>query len=321
MKKHLLCLLCVLSVFSLLFYKNVHAGSRYCILAQDGRILAGEGMHEKQSVASISKIMTAIVALEHSSLSRRIVIGKEIYSVDGSSVYLREKEVWSLKDLLYGLLLRSGNDAAASIAKDIGGSEETFVAWMNEKAKEIGMNDTLFRNPSGLDEADGGNVSTVYDMAVLMNYAMKNQQFVSISSARSYTNEKGKTWINKNRLLRDYEYAVAGKTGYTKQAGRTLVSSARKNNLSVVIVTFGMSDDFAFHEEQYEKAFSSFKSLLLIDKGTYLLNHHSFEVEEPAVITISKEEHYQVSEEIDKNGYRLQAETGQHSVRYEYGWR
>ncbi len=155
MKKHLLCLLCVLSVFSLLFYKNVHAGSRYCILAQDGRILAGEGLHEKQSVASISKIMTAIVALEHSSLSRRIVIGKEIYSVDGSSVYLREKEVWSLKDLLYGLLLRSGNDAAASIAKDIGGSEETFVAWMNEKAKEIGMNDTLFRNPSGLDEADG----------------------------------------------------------------------------------------------------------------------------------------------------------------------
>lgn len=321
MKKRLLCLLCVLSVFSLLFYKEIHAGSRYCILAQDGRILAGEGLHEKQSVASISKIMTAIVALEHCSLSRQIVIGKEIYSVDGSSVYLREKEVWSLKDLLYGLLLRSGNDAAASIAKDVGGSEETFVAWMNEKAKEIGMKDTLFRNPSGLDEEDGGNVSTVYDMALLMRYAMKNPLFVSISSAKSYTNEKGKTWINKNKLLSNYEYAVAGKTGYTKQAGRTLVSSAKKNDLSVVIVTFGMSDDFTFHEEQYEKAFSSFKSLTLIEKGTYMLNHRCFEVEEPAVITISKKENYLVKEGADENGYNLQAEAGQHQVRYEYEWR
>ena len=110
MKKHLLCLLCVLSVFSLLFYKNVHAGSRYCILAQDGRILAGEGLHEKQSVASISKIMTAILVIENSRLDKKIIVDETINKAYGSCVYIHIKDKMTIQDLLYGLMLRSGND-------------------------------------------------------------------------------------------------------------------------------------------------------------------------------------------------------------------
>lgn len=313
-------LFCVLLLFSMLPLRASSIGA-YCVMAQDGRILYARSLHEVQSVASISKVMTAVVALEHGELDQRIVIGEEIRQVDGSCIYLREGEEYVLEDLLYGLLLRSGNDAAVSIAKGVAGDPQRFVAWMNEKAQELGMQDTLFRNPSGLDETDGGNLSSVYDMALLMNYAMQNETFAKISATRQYENEKGTLWTNKNRLLTQYGYATGGKTGYTREAGRTLVSSARKEQLFVVIVTFGMSDDFDFHETYYEKAFSEYEGIPLIEPGTYQLMEQTFVVASPPILTVRRQADHQVKETCSEQGYRIEASSEGHTMAYTYPWR
>lgn len=294
---------------------------RFCVMSQDGRILYGNNLHEVQSVASISKVMTAIVAMEHGDLAQKITIGKEILSAQGSSIYLKVGETYSLQDLLYGLLLRSGNDAAKSIAVALAKDEETFVEWMNAKAQQLGMKDTVFRNPSGLDEEDGGNLSSVYDMALLMKYAMTDPTFAKITAAKRYVNEKGIQWINKNKLLTQYPYAISGKTGYTKKAGRTLISCAKKEGLQVVIVTFQMSDDFSFHQQYYEKVFSSYSFLPLIAKGTYHVNGKSFYVEQEQGITLRSHADYQVKEYCDKQGYHMEANSDEHTVAYTYLWR
>lgn len=300
----------------------LHAQSEaFCVMAQDGRVLYGEQLHQIQSVASISKVMTAIIAIEHGDLSQEVTIGDEIKQAQGSSVYLKSGECYTLLDLLYGLLLRSGNDAALSIAKAVGGSEEQFVQWMNEKALELGMNDTAFHNPSGLDEMDGGNQSTVYDMALLMNYAMNNEMFAQITSASSHINEKGIQWINKNKLLTQYPYAIGGKTGYTKQAGRTLVTCAKKEDVRIVIVTFRMSDDFQFHEQYYERSFEEYQNIPLLQEGAYILDGKQFVIEDAVGITTRRNTPYQVKESYDAKGYRLEANSEGHTVVYDYPWR
>ena len=233
------------------------------------RILYEENIHEKRSVASISKIMTAVVAIESGKLDDIVVIGEEIKSSYGSGIYIKVGEEMTLKDLVYGLMLRSGNDAALAIAKYVGGTVQDFVKMMNDKAKEIGMRNTEFNNPSGLDQEEG-NYSTAYDMAILTSYAMKLEDYKTITSTKKYTlttNKNVYSWINKNKLLSIYKYTTGGKTGFTEIAKRTLVSTATKENTNLVVVTLNDGNDWQDHQNLFEYGFSNYTNLKILEKG------------------------------------------------------
>ena len=238
------------------------------LIDQDsGRILYKKNINEKRLIASTTKIMTAIIAIEEGNLDDNVLIKDNVLKSQGSGIYIKPGEIITLRDLLYGLLLRSGNDAALAIEEYLGGKEE-FISKMNKKAKEIGMNNTIFFNSSGLDE-EGGNFSTVYDMAILMKYANNNYSFREINSTKYHeveTNLNYYTWNNKNKLLYMYKYANGGKTGYTKKAGRTLVTSASKNDLNLIVVTFLDKDDFNTHKKLYEYGFNNYKNYLILNK-------------------------------------------------------
>ncbi len=231
------------------------------------RILYRKNINEQRSVASISKIMTAIIAVESGKLDDIVTVGDEIDKSYGSGIYIQKGEKISLRDLVYGLMLRSGNDASYAIANYIGGDK--FVDIMNEKAKEIGMINTVFNNPNGLDE-EAGNYSTAYDMAILTSYAMQNKEYRTIVGTKEHfvkTNKNTYSWINKNKLLFNYEYTTGGKTGFTQKARRTLVTTASKNNLNLVVVTLNDGNDFADHKSLFEYGFNNFYRYQLLTKG------------------------------------------------------
>lgn len=257
-------------------------GKAYIVMdSYNQTVLEGRNEHYVQSVASISKIMTAIVAIENGQLDDEYEIGEEVNKAWGSGVYIHIGDHINLRDLLHGLLLRSGNDAANVIAKNIGGDIPHFVEMMNAKAKELNMNDSLFSNPTGLDEEDEGNRSSAYDMALLMSYCTQNPIFNDIIMKETYKREDGGgTWHNKNRLLSEYEYCVGGKTGFTKKAKRTLVTRAIKNDISLVIVTFNCGNDFEFHKEKYEECFEKYQKILVLPKGIYQYHGHSFLIDQ-----------------------------------------
>lgn len=233
------------------------------------KIMYAKDIHNVRSVASISKIMTAILALESGKSDNLVTIGDEINTAYGSGIYIQKGEKIKLQDLVYGLMLRSGNDAALAIANYVAGSIDNFVKLMNEKAIDIGMKNTTFNNPSGLDE-EKGNYSTAYDMAILTSYAMKNKDYQKIVATKKYkveTNKNIYSWTNKNKLLNIYKYTTGGKTGYTKKAKRTLVTTASKDNLHLVVVTLNDGNDWADHQALYEEAFKMYKNYTILKKG------------------------------------------------------
>lgn len=237
------------------------------------RILYEENINEVRSVASISKIMTAVIAIESGKLDSKVIIGEEINSSYGSGIYIKIGEEMTLRDLVYGLMLRSGNDAALAIAKYVGGTVDDFVKMMNDKAKEIGMNNTEFNNPSGLDQEEG-NYSTAYDMAILTSYAMKLEDYKTITSTKKYTlttNKNVYSWINKNKLLSIYKYTTGGKTGFTEIAKRTLVSTATKDNTNLVVVTLNDGNDWQDHQNLFEYGFSNYTNLKILKKGNIMI--------------------------------------------------
>ena len=184
----------------------------------------------------------------------------------------------TLKDLVYGLMLRSGNDAALAIAKYVGGSVENFIEMMNQKAKELKMKNSTFHNPSGLDE-EKGNMSTAYDMAILTSYAMKNETYRQITGTKKYTlktNMNNYVWTNKNKVLQTYKYATGGKTGFTEIARRTLVTTASKDHLNLVVVTLNDGNDFEDHKNLYEEAFKIFKTYQILSKGTIEIPNENY---------------------------------------------
>lgn len=267
MKKILICLLLI--PFKVLAF-NSSAKAAILMDMDSKRILYANNINYVQSVASISKIMTAICVIENIDIEKRVVVGDEVLKAYGSGIYVQQGEKLKIKDLLYGLMMRSGNDAAIVLAKNVGGSVDGFVKIMNEKAKILGMKNTIFNNPSGLDENDDGNLSSAYDMALLMSYAMKNKYFKKIVSTKEYilkTNKNVYKWRNKNKLLYSYKYVTGGKTGYTKKAKRTLVTTASKNNLNLVVVTINDGNDFLDHTNLFEEAFDNYKNFLLLNKG------------------------------------------------------
>ena len=233
----------------------------------NNKILYSKNIHKVRSVASISKIMTAVLAIESGKLDETVTINNSINKAYGSAIYIKEGEKLTLRDLVYGLMLRSGNDAALAIADYVG--EDNFIEMMNNKASEIGMKNTTFNNPHGLDEEEG-NYSTAYDMAILTSYAMKLNEYKKIVSTKKYTLKTNKNyyvWKNKNKLLTTYKYATGGKTGFTKIAKRTLVTTASKNNINLVAVTLNDGNDFKDHRDLFEYAFENYKNYLVLKKG------------------------------------------------------
>lgn len=299
-------------------YESNVAGS-YCVMSMnDYTILDSYKKEHTQSVASISKIMTAIVAIEEGDLKDKIIVDDIIDQVDGSMLYLQKGDTYTLENLLYGLMLRSGNDAAVLIAQHVGGSVEGFVDMMNEKAKQLNMNSTVFHNPSGLDEEDGGNISSSCDMAVLMSYAMKDKEFAKIVATQSYSPHKGKLWVNKNKFLKEYDYATGGKTGYTKQAKRTLVTTSEKNNMGIVVVTLNAGDDFNIHMQMHEQAYQHFECVKLINQGKYKIQNHTYKVDENIYQTVRKGEVDKVKLDINENKKKLKIKVNYDDINKEY---
>lgn len=250
---------------------STSATSTTLIDTASNRTIYANNENEIRSVASISKIMTAILAIESNKLNDDVIIKDYVSKAYGSGIYIKIGEKLKLIDLVYGLLLRSGNDAALAIANTVSDSEEEFVNLMNKKAKELNMKDTTFNNPSGLDgKVMKGNFSTSHDMAILMSYCMKNKIFRKITKTSSYklnTNMNNYYWVNKNKLLRNYKYANGGKTGFTEIAKRTLITSAKKGNTELVVVTLNDGNDFSDHKRLYEEAFKEYKTIKIIKKG------------------------------------------------------
>ena len=251
----------------------VSASSAVLMEQDSGRIIFEKDANTKRRIASITKIMTAILAIESGKLKEKVTVSENAVKAEGSSIYLKAGEKITLEDLVYGLMLRSGNDAAVAIAEAVGGSLDGFVYMMNQKAEEIGMANTHFANPHGLDDHED-HYSTAYDMALLTRYAMNNDTYKKIASTKTYRQDNpteawDRVWKNKNKLLTTlYEYSTGGKTGYTKRAKRTLVSTAEKNGLSLIAVTLNDPDDWDDHINMFETAFKKYTLETVIDKGT-----------------------------------------------------
>lgn len=264
----------IILIITLLFpfiIKGISTSATSAILmdTDNNRIIYSKNIHEVRSVASISKIMTALLAIESGKLDEEVKINSSINKAYGSAIYIKIGEKMKLRDLVYGLMLRSGNDAALAIADFVGGSVDNFVTMMNHKAKEIGLKNSKFNNPSGLDE-DKANYSTAYDMAILTSYAMKINDYRKIVKTKEYkleTNKNTYIWHNKHKLLRLYKYTTGGKTGYTKIAKRTLVTTASRDNTNLVAVTLNDGNDFKDHMDLFDYGFENYKSYYILKKG------------------------------------------------------
>ena len=235
--------------------------------AATGRILYEQNADNRSLIASTTKIMTALIVCEQCNVLDRMRIPKEAVGIEGSSMYLQENEILTIQDLLYGLMLHSGNDAAVALAIYCGGTVEGFVELMNDKARRLGMMDSHFENPNGLDAP--GHYSTARDLAVLASYAMENPIFYKTVSAKSVT--VGDRYLhNHNKLLWRYEGADGVKTGYTRAAGRILVSSATRDGRRLIAVTIDAPDDWNDHVTLLNQGFSRFEHQQIVSKGQIL---------------------------------------------------
>ena len=235
----------------------VSAASAVLMDAETGRVLYAHNEQEPRAIASTTKLMTALVAAEYlgGDLSETVEIKREWTGIEGTSLYLKPGETITLKTLLYGLLLHSGNDAAVALAGICGGEVETFVGWMNQRAQDLGMTNTHFSDPNGL--GDENHYASALDMAKLGVACLQNPTVAEILSTRTITLE-GRQLTNHNKLLWQYEGCTGMKTGYTRQAGRTLVSSAERNGQTLVCVTLNDRDDWNDHKALLDYGFSAF---------------------------------------------------------------
>lgn len=254
---------------------SIHAQAAAVIDVTSGRLLYSLRGDEQLPIASLTKIMTAIVAIEHGELSDTVTVGRNAYAKEGSSIYLHLGEEMSLENMLYGLMLRSGNDAATAIAEHVGGSEEGFVYLMNEKAKLLGLTHTHFQNPHGLDAK--GHYSSAVDLAKLTSYALKNPHFKEIvrtpsKNAPNPNDPWDYRWLNKNKMLRFYDGADGVKTGYTKIAKRCLVSSATRGGQQIAVITLNDGDDWNDHRKLLDYGFANFPLTTLIREGQTVEN-------------------------------------------------
>ena len=232
--------------------------------ANTGRVLYEKDPDSRSLIASTTKIMTALIVCEQCNVLDRMQIPKEAVGIEGSSIYLREGEVLTLQELLYGLMLHSGNDAAVALAIYCGGTVEGFAQLMNDKARQLGLTGTHFENPNGLDSP--GHYSTARDLAVLAAYAMKNPIFAQTVSAKSVRAGQ-RSLTNHNKLLWRVAGADGVKTGFTKAAGRILVSSATREGRRLICVTINDGNDWVDHATLLEDGFSRYSTQKILSEG------------------------------------------------------
>ena len=319
-------------LFSLLFlicinYTNASTTSASSYVLMDettGRVLISKDMNSSRLIASITKIMTAVLAIESGKINDTITVDESILKAYGSGIYIEVGEKISLKDLIYGLMLRSGNDSAIMIANYIAGSEEEFVTMMNKKAKELDMKNTIFYNSSGLP-TPSGNYSSCYDMALLTRYAMKYDIYKEIVGTKKYkvtTDKKTYIWNNKNKLL-NYDYITGGKTGYTEESGRTLVSTATIDDMNLIVVTIRDSDDWNTHLELYEYAKENYIGYKVLNKNKFNIigdkyyANDSFYIKNDVYIPLKKNEKSSLISHIileKKNNYHTDDRVGTNQI-------
>ena len=273
MKKIFAAFICLIAVFLLdvrAFALSVSAESAVLIEAESGYIIYEKNAHARRGMASTTKIMPALCAIENMDIDTVVTVPRGAVGVEGSSVYLKEGERITLENLLYALMLQSANDAAAAIAIAVSGSIESFSGLMNAKAAELGLCDTHFENPHGLDGA--AHYTTAYELAKIAAYALKNETFARIASTVKHTipaseASPARTLVNHNRLLREYSDIIGVKTGYTKKCGRTLVSAARREGVTLVAVTLCDGDDWRDHRAMLDRGFELYESETLCRTG------------------------------------------------------
>lgn len=249
------------------------AKSAVLIEASTGRILYEKNAYEKRPMASTTKIMTAILAIENCNLNDTVVVGPNASGVGGSSIWLSAGEKISLSDMLYGLMLASGNDAAVAIAEHVAGSVDKFVAMMNQKAKEIGAYNTNFSNPNGLPIEN--HYTTAYDLAIISAYAMKNDFFRKVVNTQYKTipwegHDYNRVVKNKNKILWQYEGGNGIKTGYTDDAGKCLSAAALRNNMQLVSVVLYDPNMFKDCMSLMDYGFSNYSEKLVSKAGEYI---------------------------------------------------
>ncbi len=259
-----------------------------------GTILTEGNAHARLPMASTTKILTAIIIIEDCNLDEEITVPDEAVGVEGSSIYLKKDEKIDIRDLLYGLMLRSGNDSATTLAIHHSGSIEKFAEVMNERAKIMGAEHSHFKNPSGLP--DDEHYTTAYDLCTIACYAMKNDIFKEIVSTKNYTG-KYKSFVNKNKILYKYNSANGVKTGYTLKAGRCLVSSAEQNGMDVVCVVLNCPDMYERSIAIFENCFNKFKLIRLKADKVFDFNNR--------LCRLKNDESF-VIENTDKISYRIE---------------
>lgn len=250
---------------------SVSARSAILVEASTGRVLLEKDADTRRPMASTTKIMTTIVALEYGDVSDRVTVSKSAVGIEGSSVYLYADEEMTLGELLYAVMLESANDAATAVAIEIAGSVSAFARMMNQKARELGLKDTSFANPHGLDSEN--HYTTARDLAALTRYAMRNEDFRKIVSTQRKTiplHNGGGTRLlrNHNKLLRLYPDAIGVKTGFTKKSGRCLVSAAERDGIMLIAVTLNASSDWNDHTAMLDYGFSRLERVTLAEAGT-----------------------------------------------------
>lgn len=242
----------------------ISAESAILMDAQTGRVIYERQPDKRSLIASTTKIMTALVVCEQTNVLDRVRIPKEAVGIEGSSMYLQEGEILTVQDLLYGLMLRSGNDAAVALAIYCGGTVEGFAELMNDKAHRLGLDNTHFVNPNGLDTPN--HYSTARDLALLAAHAMENPVFAKTVSTKTVS-IGNRVLQNHNRLLWLLEGADGVKTGFTKAAGRILVSSCSRNGRRLIAVTLNDGNDWKDHQQLLEHGFLDFSITRIVQKG------------------------------------------------------
>ena len=247
-------------------------GSSYCVIEQSsGRVLYSGNEHLRLPMASTTKVMTAYVIIKNFDINEIVKIPKQAVGIEGSSIYLREGELFTVKELLYGLMLRSGNDSAVALALYTAGSVENFAVLMNREAANLGLKNTNFTNPHGLDNS--AHYTSAYDLAMITKAAFEYPAFREIVSTKNVTIGEGESrrcFQNKNKILFQYEGGNGVKTGFTKKSGRCLVSSSTRNNMTVICVVLNRSDMFPASMDYMSLAHSEYKMKELISADVKL---------------------------------------------------
>ena len=287
-----LFLLTSIIVFSEDSTPSVSARSAVLYEPITGTFLFSKNENKRLPFASTTKIMTALVAIESFPLDDEVIVAREACGIEGSSLYLKPEEVLTMRDLLTALMLRSANDAAAAIAYAVAGGIDEFAALMNERAASIGLTDTHFTNPHGLDDKE--HYTTARELALIAAEAMKNEEFAKIVSLKKskISNADGEVRliVNHNKLLNLYDGAIGIKTGYTKKSGRCLVGSAERDGITLITVTIDAPDDWNDHSRLFDFGFNCLEARTVARRGEFTYTIPVLDSEEKSVTVTNRDE-------------------------------